>query len=194
MLIEDIFGRTITDIYLISGIEQGWLDTADCIIELDNQLLIGIPVGHSLDIWERDPEPLAQSLFINLSDIPSYHVNKKGKSISEVANAYQKRKNSFLGKIKKALLGEEKIPKEYRPYKVEYRENKLKYIQHAKIADYLWYDEDGESGFFLLDNGYIISEKRMAPSGTGMAGLHYFESLGYLEQKKGGNYKRLSDQ
>lgn len=192
MLIKDILGKTITNIYLISGIEQEWLDTADCLIELDNALLIGIPSGHSNEVWEREPDPAARSLFINLADIPSYHVNKEGKSIKEVADAYQKRKNSFLGKIKKALFGEEKLPKEYRPYKVEYRENKLKYIQQAKIADFLWYDEAGESGFFVLDNGYIITEKTMAPSGTGQAGLHYFESLESLEKAKGNDYKRLN--
>ena len=96
MLIKDILGKTITNIYLISGVEQEWLDTADCLIELDNALLIGIPSGQSNEVWEREPDPAARSLFINLADIPSYHVNKEGKSIKEVADAYQKRKNSFF--------------------------------------------------------------------------------------------------
>jgi hypothetical protein len=36
VLIEEILGKTITDIRCKYGIEDGWLDTAACFIELDH--------------------------------------------------------------------------------------------------------------------------------------------------------------
>ena len=45
ILLEDIFGKTITDIRCKFGREDGWLDTAECFIELDNKICIEIPYG-----------------------------------------------------------------------------------------------------------------------------------------------------
>lgn len=191
MLIEDIFGKTITNIYATFGIDQGWLDTADCFIELDNKLIIGFPYGFDKNVWVREIDKESVSLFKNLEDYPVYHVNKERKSIEEIAKSYQKRKNNILYKIRNALFGKELEIKEYQPYLIEYKENKVKYIQNSKIVDFLWYDDDSIKGLFLLENGYIISETQMSPSGTGMAGLNYYESLDELSASKGDDFKSL---
>lgn len=192
MIITELFGKTITNIYATLGVTQGWLDTADCFIELDESLIIGFPFGFSEDVWIRELDPKATTLFKNLSSYPVYHVNKEGKSIGEIAAAYQKKKRNIFSKIKKALFGHEILNKAYQPYKIEYRENKIKHIQNAKISDFIWYEDEIEKGFFLLENGYIISETTMSPSGTGLAGLNYYTSLQDLTETKGVNFKLLS--
>ena len=68
------------------------------------------------------------------------------------------------------LFGQNIAIKDYQPYKVDYRENKLKHIKDRKIIDFLWYDDESEKGFILLDNGYLITETNFAPHGTGLAG------------------------
>jgi hypothetical protein len=193
MLIDELFGKIITNIYANFGIEQEWLDTADCFIELDNTLVIAFPYGFSEEVWVRELDPKASSLFKDLSDYPVYHVNKEGKSIGEIAAAYQEQKQNIFNRIKKAFFGKEVVIKEYQPYKIEYQENKVKYIQNSKISDFLWYEDESEKGFFLLDNGYIITETTMSPSGTGLAGLNYYESLAALAESKGQGYLRLTE-
>jgi hypothetical protein len=90
------------------------------------------------------------------------------------------------------LFGYEPPIKEYVPHKVEYYENKLKHILNRSIVDYLWECEEVKKGFFELDNGYLISEQYMAPSGTGQAGLHYYDSLNTLKDRRGNNLNRYS--
>ena len=193
ILIEEIIGKTITDIRCKYGVEDGWLDTAECFIELDRKIFIEIPYGQSNGVFEADVDPDAETIFSNLSDIPHYFVNKEGKSISEVVENQKKRKRNIFNQIKKMFFGYEPPIKEYKPYKVEYHENKLKYIINRTIVDYLWETERTEKGIFELDNGYLISEQYMAPSGTGLAGLHYYDSLDSLKKRKGENINRLSD-
>ena len=54
MTINELFGKTITNIYATFGVEQEWLDTADCFIELDNSLVIAFPYGFSEGVWIRE--------------------------------------------------------------------------------------------------------------------------------------------
>jgi hypothetical protein len=193
MLIEELFGKTITNIYATFGVEQEWLDSAECFIEIDNSLIIGFPYGFDKDAWIKNIEPNAESIFKDLNDYPVYHVNKEGKSIGEIADSYQKRKSSILYKIKKAIFRQEIIIKEYQPHKIEYKENKVKHILNSKISDFIWYDDESEKGLFLLENGYIITETTMSPCGTGLAGLNYYESLADLVESKGQGYLRLTE-
>lgn len=174
MQIEELIGNTITNIYAVFGIEQGWLDTAECFVELDNDLIVDIPYGFDEKVWIKKLAPKAETIFKNLEDYPVYHVNKEGKSIGEIAENYKKRKKNVFNRIKRALFGQEIIIREYQPYKTEYKENKAKHIPNTQIVDFLWYD-DSEKGFLLLDNGYVITETTMSPSGTGLAGLNYYE-------------------
>ncbi len=192
IMIEDIIGKTITDIRCKYGEEDGWLDTAECFIELDHKLYIDIPYGDAIDALVVEPTPEAKTIFENLADIPHYFVNKEGKTIAEVAKAYKKRKKNVFNRLKKILFDYDPPIKEYKPYKVEYHENKLKYIINRTIVNYLWESDRTEKGFFELDNGYLISEQYMAPKGTGLAGLHYYDSLDTLKERKGENLTRHS--
>lgn len=192
MRIEELIGKSITNIYQFIEIEQGWLDKADCYIELDKELIIGIPFGYSEDVWIRQLDDKAKSIFADLSDIPIYHVNKEGKSIGEIAASYQKKKRNIFNRIRKALFNYEVVNNAYKPYKIEYRENKIKYLVDRKITDFIWYEEEIEYGYLLLDNGYLITETGMSPSGTGQAGINYYESIDTLIKSKGENFIRIT--
>lgn len=190
---KEIIGRTITDILVWSKIEVGGLDEAEVFIQLDNQGIIKIPWDFKSENIESKPDKDSESVFADLSDIPVYYINPEGKSIQEVLNAKRERESTFWGRIKKAIgLGEE-IPREYRVYKIEYRENMLKYLVNQKIADFLMFDDYDSVGFLELENGYIITEISMSPHGTGMAGLNYFENLQIFEDIHGKDYKRLGN-
>lgn len=192
MLIQNLVGKTITNIYAIIELEHGGLDKGKCFIELDNTIVIDIPWGNSEDVYSKDLVPAAKSLFEDLSDIPLYHVNRNNTSIETIASHYQQRKRSLPGRIKR-LFGQKLIIKDYLPYKTEYRENKLKYIQNRKIVDFFWYEDEIEKGFIELDNGFIITEVTIANNGTGLVGLHYYEDLSFLIKQKGNHIRRLKD-
>ena len=191
MLIQELIGKTITNIYSKVEYENYGLDKGECFIELDNKIIIDIPYGESEDVWLKDLDDNAESLFKDLSDYPFYHVNKEEKSIGEIAKNYQKQKTSIWGRLKQ-FFGQDIEIKEYKPYKVEYIENKLKYIQNRIITDYLWYD-DLEKGLLELDNGYFITETTVANNGTGLAGLNYYESFEILRMRKGDELFRLTE-
>ena len=112
MLIEELIGKTITNIYSIVEYESYGLDKGECFIELDNKIIIDIPFGESDDIWIKDLNPKAKSIFNDLSDYPFYHINKDKKSIKEIADNYQKQKLSIIGRLK-SFFGQEIIIKEY---------------------------------------------------------------------------------
>ena len=188
---QEIIGRTISDIFVWSKMEVGGLDEAEVSIQLDNGKVIGIPWDFESERIEKELRKDSESLFSDLSDIPEYHINPEGKSIQEVLDTKKKIESSFFGRIKKAVGLGEGIPKEYRVYKTEYRENKLKHLKNQKIKDFLMFDDSDSVGFIELENGFIITETIMSPHGTGMAGLNYFESLESFEESCGTDYKRI---
>lgn len=65
------------------------------------------------------------------------------------------------------------------------QDNPLSHLQNSTIVDYLWHEEAFEKGFFEVDNGCLISDQYMAPTGTGLAGLHYFKDIETLKERKG---------
>ncbi len=193
MHLEELIGREITNIYSLVITETGGLDTGECFIELDGKLIIDIPYDSSQEVFIKERDKKAISLFADLSDQPVHHVNKDKKTIGEIADKYQKQKNTFFNKLRRFLFGFELEVKEYRPYKVEYTENRLKHIRGSKITDFIWYDEMGCRGYFLLDNGWLITVTSTAQNGTGLAGLNYFESLSQLNLLRGNDFAKLSD-
>lgn len=194
MRIEEIIGKTVTNIYSLVNMEVGGLDNGECLIELDNNIIIDIPFGFSDDVWIKDLDKDALSLFADLSDYKVYHVNKDNKTVGEIANNYPRQKRTILNRLHRILFGHDIAIKEYQPYKVDYTENKLKHIKDRKITDFLWYDDDSKKGFILLDNGYLVTETNVAPNGTGLAGLNFFETLNDLTNAKGNDYFKLTDQ
>jgi hypothetical protein len=194
MQTEEIIGKTVTNIYLLVTMEVGGLDRAECFIELDNKYIIDIPYAHSDDIWLKELNKDAVSLFADLRDYPIYLVNKDNKTVADIAENYQRQRRNIFNILRKYLFGQDIVIKDYQAYKVEYRENKLKQIKDRKIVDFIWYDEDNDKGLFLLDNGYLITETTVAPQGTGLAGLNYFESLENLTERRGNEYLKLTDE
>jgi hypothetical protein len=187
MQLEELIGRTITNIYSLVEMENGGLDTGECFIELDGKLVIDIPYDSSQEVLIKELNRKAVSLFADLSDQPVYHVNKEKKTIGEIADNYQKQKGTFFNRLRKFLFGDGPEIKEYLPYNVEYIENKLKHIKGRKITDFIWYNEIGDKGYFQLDNGYLMTETTTAQNGTGLAGLNYYQSLSQLIDVKGCN-------
>lgn len=120
MTVNDLLGTTITQVYCVYGLQDGWLDTADCFIELDGALYAGVPFVAGGEAWLRELPADAVALF-------------------------------RAGDGSEPVLG-------------------------RKLADFLWRDDDAYGGYFLLDDGTLIGEERMAPHGTGQAGLHLLQS------------------
>lgn len=194
MRIEEIIDKTVTNIYSLVTLEVGGLDTGECFIELDNKYLIDIPFGYSDEIWLKELHKDAVSLFTDLSDYPFYFINKDNKTVGEIVKKYKQKRRNIFNKLGKFLFGQDILIKEYQPYKVEYRENPLKHIKERKIVDFIWYTDDNDKGLFLLDNGYLISETIVAPHGTGLAGLNYYESIKDLKGSRGDKYLKLTDE
>lgn len=173
--------------------EVGGLDTAECFVELDNTYIIDIPYFLSKDIETKELNKNAVSLFADLSDFPVYHVKKNKKTKDGSITNYQLQKQTIFNKLSKVILGWNRRNKDYQPYKVDYRENPLKNINGRKIIDVLWYEENYEKGIFLLDNGFLITETTIAPHGTGLAGLNFYNSIKDLIKAKGNDYFRLTE-
>lgn len=190
---KEIIGRTITDIFVWSKMEVGGLDEAEVFIQLDNGKIIRFPWDFEDENIENQPPKDSESLFTDLSDILEYHINAEEKSIQEILDTKKKRESTFFGRIKKMVRISEVIPREYRPYKTEYRENKLKYLKNQLIVDFLMFENYDSVGFIELENGYILTETKMSPQGTGMAGLNYFGNLICFENRYGTNYKRIKE-
>jgi hypothetical protein len=62
MEIRELFGRTITQVYCEYGLQDGWLDTADCIIELDKKLFVGFPFTPD-GVWVGELPEVAKPIF-----------------------------------------------------------------------------------------------------------------------------------
>ncbi|MEO1515039.1 MAG: hypothetical protein AAFV95_08495 [Bacteroidota bacterium] len=190
---KQLIGRKIKDLLLYLEMEVGGLDEAEVFIQLDNGITVNIPWDFESDDLACEPREGAESLFANLEDIPQFHVNPEGKTVGEVLEAQKKRTASLWGRLKKLFGLIERIPKEYLPYRVEYRENKVKYLKDQTIADILVMDSADIEGFILLENGYIFTEKTIGPHGTGMAGLYIYQNIQEMETAMGTNYQRLTD-
>ena len=193
MLTNELIGKTITNIYQIVEFEHYGLDKGECFVELDNKIIIDIPFGESEEVWIKDLNKKAVSLFNDLNDYPVYHVNPEGKTIKEIADKYQKERRTIYNRIKKIIFGLDVSIKEYKPYKVEYRENKLKYIRNKTIIDFIWFPDEVEKGYLLLDNGYLISETTVANNGTGLAGLNYYKTIEEIAERYNSKFVRLTD-
>mgnify|MGYP003399018962 FL=1 len=193
MLTGEIIGKTITNIYSLEKMEVGGLDNGECFIELENKIIIDIPYGFSDYIWIKELDKDAVSLFADLSDYSVNHVNKDNKTIIEIADNYQLQRRTIFNRLSKILFGRDIAIKDYQPYKIDYIENKLKYIKDRKIVDFIWYADESEKGFILFDNGYLITDTAVAPHGTGNAGLNIYESINDLTNAKGNDYFKLTD-
>ena len=193
MQINDIIGKTVTNIYSLGTMEVGGLDSCECFIELDNEFIIDIPFGFSDNIWQKELNRNAVSLFADLSDYLVYHINKDEKTIEELADKYRRKRQNIFNRLRKVILGQDIVIEGYKPHKVEYKENELKHIKDRKIVDFIWYEDESEKGFFLLENGYLITETMTAPHGTGLAGLNLYKNINDLTHTKGNDYFKLSD-
>lgn len=190
---QELIGQQITDILVSSKMKFGWLDEAEVFIRLASGKIIGIPYDLDADEVEMTIKKEVESLFKDLSDEPIYHVNPEGKTIAEVVAAREQRASTFWGRVKATLGLGEGIPREYKPYKVEYQENKCKYLKGQRITDLLQFDPGEPKVVVELENGYLFTEVTMAPHGTGGAGLHLFSNIEELESRYGADYKRLSN-
>src|SRR4030095_15779093 len=106
MLLEELIGKTITNIFEVLEYEPYGMDKGECFIELDHKIIIDIPYNFSEDVYIKQLDKKAESIFDDLSDIPVYHVNKEGKSIKEIIEKYAAKKPTFLEKVKQLLLGQ----------------------------------------------------------------------------------------
>ena len=190
---KDLIGRTITDILVWSKMEVGGLDEAKVFIKLENDTIVSIPWDFNSSNIKTQLTIGAESVFNDLEDIAVYLLNPEGKTVGEIIEEKRKRESSLFGRIRTALGIQEGIPREYRPYKTEFRENMIKYLRNQRIKDFLMFENYDSVGFLELENGFIITEIIMAPHGTGKAGLNYYENLSVFEESFRREYKRLTD-
>jgi hypothetical protein len=202
MLLKELIGKTITNIFEILNYEDGGLDKGECFVELDNTLIIDIPYSFDSfdsEVWIKKLNENAVTVFNDLDKLyPVYHVNKEGKSIKEIIEKYADKKPSLFDKAKQFILGQKPLAQtkhivEYEPYKVEYVENKFKYIKNRIIIDLITFGDVDEKYFFELDNGYFITETQFSPDGTGRIGINLYEKLIDITSWKGNEFKRLTD-
>jgi hypothetical protein len=193
MKIEEVFGKRITNILVWSEMEVYGLDKAKVFLELDNETIIDIPFSFTEDVWIKTINKKVESLFTDLSDYPIYYVNKESKSIDEINEIRIKREQTVLGKIRKFLRLDQRVLKDYMIHKTEYKENKIKFIEGAKIVDFLFFEDSFDKGFFELENGYIITETTISNHGTGSVGLNYYSSLNDFEDENGIDSHRLTN-
>ena len=76
MLTKELLGKTITNIYSIIEYERYGLDTGECFIEVDNKIIIDIPFGEDEELWSKELDTSAKSIFSN-NDTLDYIKNKK---------------------------------------------------------------------------------------------------------------------
>ncbi|MES2275817.1 MAG: hypothetical protein V4592_07335 [Bacteroidota bacterium] len=192
MLLTNLIGQTVTDIFIFVEPYNEWLEHSECYIELNAQQIIKLPVGGNYQVEEPVLNSKAQSIFKDLSDNTIHYVNKEGKSIAELSTSFHTHNKLFFNRVKKWFGGEATL-KEYKPYYTEEVENKLKYIVNRKIVDVLWYYDGPEFVYLELDNGYIITQNIMSPMGTGQAGLNYYVNIDALTEREEDDLIRLSD-
>lgn len=192
MRLEELLGKTVSNLYTLVKTEVGGLDSATCFVELNDNTVIEIPYGISSTLDVVDLDKNAVSLFRDLSAVPIYHVNKAKLSIGEIVAQNDQKNLSLIQRIKKKIFGYNTLKSIYKPYKIVYQKNKLKQLKGKKIKDLIWYPDDSEKGIILLENGCLFSETLVAPHGTGLAGINFYEHINELIQRKGGNFKRLS--
>jgi len=203
MLLTELIGKTITNIFEILNYEVGGLDKGECFVELDNALIIDIPYSFETlegEVLIKKLNEEAVTVFTDLDKLfPIYHVNKEGTSIKEIVDKYALKRPTLLENVKQLITGQ-KLPcqtnhiTEYEPYKVEYVENKFKYIKDRAIKDLITFGGDDEKYFFELDNGYLITETNFSPNGTGRIGINLYENLKDITSWKGNDFKRVSGQ
>lgn len=66
-------------------------------------------------------------------------------------------------------------------------------LKNTIITDIISYKDELMTAFIQLDNGMLITEINIAPSGTGDAAFWYYDSIAIVEDKFGKKYKRLTD-
>ncbi|KOY87450.1 hypothetical protein AD998_16055 [bacterium 336/3] len=148
MLVNDIIGKSITNIHCVFESEPYGLDMSEIFIELDNHLMIDIPFSLNDTIWIKELPDNAKPVF------EEKILKKPPKIISY-----------FLKLLNYNLYHEYK--------KDELKENVL----NKKIVG-LILEIDGfhsDKSFLLLENDFLITEIIAAPHGTSRAGLHIFK-------------------
>ncbi|AEV99310.1 hypothetical protein A4D02_32430 [Niastella koreensis] len=202
MQLHELIGKKITNIYQWVEYEYYGVDYGECVIELDNNLIIEFPFDHyktDKEVYPGELSDKAVSLFKDLSDIAFYHLDKDGKPIPETKKEVTVVTYSFWQRVQNFLLyGEKpvamrKIIKKIQSYKADYIENKCKYIKDSTITDVLFFGTN-EKAWIELDNGYLITEVCAGMNGTGRVGVHIHKNLVQLIKDKGWNFIRFSEQ
>jgi len=164
MTTKDLIGHNIDDILGWFREENG-LDEAQIFLRLDNGKVVVIPHFLEQEI-EIKPEKEVKSVFL-----PKKTIQK-----------------SLWGYYKKICY--QKPPQEI--------DETIKRFKNQKIMDFLSFEDNPdyvfEAGLLELSNGFLITETTVSPSGTGQAGLNFFESVEVFENLwKEKPYKRLSE-
>lgn len=192
MLLKEVIGKRITNIHCAFGKLDGWINTADCFIELDNQWVIDMPWGDYEEHFELNLLTIAPGAISMFGKAYDYHPVQESKPAEAVEE--NKQPNFFAQWLNK-LFGFKPVLEEnvyHRPQEED--DEDLKNYKDRIIVDFLWaegvYDR---KGFFLLDSGRLITHTLSSPEGTGLEGINTYNSIEELIEETGDNYLRLTD-
>jgi len=128
ILIQDIPGRVVTDILTTSEYDdETGLYTGGCVVVIDNHIIIGIPRELSVEILISEAESHAVSAFSDLSDYPSYDLNR--------IHALKKEEPGFAGILDEHLQNKMPLPEKY-AHIITWHERKVKYLQNRIIKGF----------------------------------------------------------
>src|SRR5438034_863741 len=105
MLLQELIGKKITNIFQMLEYEHYGMDKGECFIELDNKIIIEIPNSFADEVRTKELDEKAVSIFDDLSDYPVYRINKEDKSIKEVVDKYADKKQTLFEIVVHSLLG-----------------------------------------------------------------------------------------
>lgn len=203
MQLHELIGRKITNIYQWVEYEYYGMDHGECVIELDNNLIIEFPYDYDdmdQEVNWGEVSDKADSLFENLSDFNFYYLGKDGEPLLETKREVTVVRYNFWQRMWNFILYDEKLPfrkeivKETHSYKLASTvENRCKYIKDRIITDILFFNTN-EKACIELDNGYIITEITAGMNGTGRVGLHIYDNLVQLIKREGFQFIRFSEQ
>ena len=191
MQAKELIAKTITDVYGIIVYEQYGMDTADIFVGLEDGIFIEIPGDPNMVVYEKELPDAAVVIIPAMTDEAAdrkYTANTQpvASSITPQKTFWHRLRSIFLPFDQPPLLPA--APPRIGPNPPV----TMRYIKNRRIADFIWYPGNTHNnGFLLLDNGCVIGHTAAAMSGTGLAGLNYFNSLETFEQKKGTGYRRL---
>lgn len=181
---RELVGKKVTDIFSTTKFNEEYaLYFGDCVVVLDEHLIIQMPNSYSDDALITVIPDEGVSEFADLSDFPVYNYN--------MLQTLKLTESDFNKIIEQHFSENIPLPERFR-HVVTFHEKRGKYLQNRIITDFIRYTEaDPDDAFFELDNGYLFGQVTCTQPGTGYPCVRVYDSLAAVEKRYGKEYVRL---